>query len=64
MKIKKLRSISEVLQLIKSIDPDTAVTRYMITSLIKNGKINSSISGNKVLVDYDEVFSALGLYYD
>lgn len=64
MKIKKLRSISEVLKLIKSIDPDTAVTRYMITSLIKNGKINSLISGNKVLVDYDEVFSALGLYYD
>ncbi len=64
MKIKKLRSISEVLKLIKSIDPDTAVTRYMITSLIKNGIINSLISGNKVLVDYDEVFSALGLYYD
>ena len=59
-KLKRWRSISQVLSIIKKEDRGTAVTRYYIESLIKNNKINYSRSGNKYLVDLDDVLKTLG----
>ena len=58
--LKRWRSISQVLSTIKKEDKGTAITRYYIEHLIKNNKINYSRSGNKYLVDLDEVLKSLG----
>lgn len=64
MKRRRLRSINDTLKLIKAIDPDSAVTRYMITNLVKEDKIYNQKMGNKLLVDYDEILDVLGLVYN
>ena len=64
MKRRRLRSVNEVLKEIKAIDPDTAVTRYMISNLINSHKIYNQKVGNKLLVDYDEILDVLGLAYE
>ena len=63
-KKRKLRSINETLKSIKNEDPETAITRYMITTLVKENKIYNIKVGNKVLIDYDETLTVLGVYYE
>ena len=64
IKKRKLRSINETLKSIKNEDPETAITRYMIDTLVKEGKVYNIKIGNKVLIDYDETLTALGVYYE
>lgn len=64
MPIRKLRSINETLKEIKILDPETAITKYMIATLIKEQKIYFEKRGNKTLIDYFEVIRVLGVFYD
>lgn len=63
-KERRLRSTRDTLDFIKSIDQESAVTRYMITSLIKENKIYNQKVGNKAIIDLDEVLQVLGLLYE
>lgn len=63
-KLRKLRSIDEVLKFIKKEDEDSAVTRFMIERLIAKQSIFYTTTGNKILVDLDEVLEKLGLIYE
>ena len=60
MKIRKMRSISQVIKFIKENDKETAITRYFIENLIYKQKIYYIKSGNKYYVDLDEVLNKLG----
>ncbi len=64
IKKRKLRSINETLKSIKNEDPETAITRYMINTLVKENKVYNIKVGNKVLIDYDETLTVLGVYYE
>lgn len=63
-KLRKLRSIEEVLRFIKKEDKDSAVTRFMIERLVAKKSIFYTTTGNKILVDLDEVLEKLGLIYE
>ena len=63
-KLRKLRSIDEVLNFIKKEDKDSAVTRFMIERLIAKQSIFYTTTGNKILIDLDETLEKLGLIYE
>lgn len=46
-----LRSIKKAWDMIKSDDPETAVTVHTIRTWCKEGKVKCLAAGNKVLVD-------------
>jgi len=46
-----LRTIKESLEIIKSEDPDTAITEYHIRKLAKESKIDFRNSGKKILIN-------------
>lgn len=59
--MRKLRTISEILRYIKKEDKDSAVTRYMIESLILKSEVFYTRSGNRIFLDLNEVLHKLGL---
>lgn len=59
MAIKKMRTIVECAKLIKELDPQTAITEWFIRSLVNEDKIMYHKTGNKVLVNYDNLLSYL-----
>ncbi len=63
-KIRRLRSIGEIINFIKKEDVETAVSRYAIETLILKRKVFYFKSGNKYLVDLDDVLSELCIYRD
>ncbi|MDD4003056.1 MAG: DNA-binding protein [Clostridia bacterium] len=59
MALKRIRTIKEALQLIKKEDCETAITEHFIRQLCKNNKIKCFSSGNKILLDFDDLISKL-----
>lgn len=55
MYIPKLRKKEQVIKEIKKIDPNTAVSGYLINILVKTGKISKVDYGNAHLVNLDEL---------
>ena len=61
MKIPRMRTISESLEIIKKADPATSVTANCIRSLCKNGTIRCVYTGTKILVNMDDLLALLGV---
>ena len=59
--MKKLRTINQILELIKKDDPDSCITEYMIKKLIKDEKYKIVRIGNKNLYDTDVILERMGL---
>ncbi len=62
----KIRSIKQAADYFKELDPDTQITEYTLRKLVSSGTIPSVKSGNKNLVNLDqilEVFSSHEIYY-
>ena len=59
MSIPKLRTIRQSYQEIKKLDSDSTVTEYFIRSLCKSGKVQHFMSGNKILVNFDDLIRYL-----
>ena len=55
----RIRTIQQCLMEIKSLDNNTAVTENFIRSLCKNGKVKHFKSGNKYLVNLDNLLNYL-----
>ena len=55
MYIPRLRKKEKVIKEIKKIDPNTAVTDYLIRVLVKEGKLSKINYGNAHLINLDEV---------
>ena len=57
--LPRYRTIKECVQVIKEIDGNTAITEYYIRRLCRSGKIKYSLSGNKSLVNLDNLLDYL-----
>ena len=53
--IRRLRSIGEILKYIRKEDEDSEISRYFIETLMVERKVYYIKSGNKYLVDLDDV---------
>ena len=53
----KVRSIKQAADYFKQLDPETQITEYTLRKLIADGTIPSIKSGNKHLINIDQVLS-------
>lgn len=60
MKIYRMRTVNEVMKIIKAQDPDMSVAPYTIRTLAKTNQIRSFRSGNKLLVNLDDLMRLIG----
>ena len=60
MGIQRMRTVNEVMEIIKAQDPDTSVAPYTIRTLAKTNQIRSFRSGNKLLVNFDDLMRLIG----
>lgn len=51
--LPRMRTIKEVVEEIKKIDPNTAVREYYVRDLVNNNKIVYVKAGRKILVNLD-----------
>ena len=51
----RMRTIEETANYLKTIDPETAITKNCLRSLIKDGEIPSAMVGTKYLVSLEAV---------
>ena len=56
MYIPRLRKKGNIINEIKKIDPNTAITEYLIDRLVKEGKITEIQYGNACLINLDELY--------
>lgn len=63
-KIKRMRTVRQMVEEIKKDDPESCVTRYMIKSIIDANKLSVLIIGNKHFYDFDLVLKGLGISYE
>ena len=49
----RMRTISQVIQHLRSTDPECAVSEWWLRALIKQGKLKCHKAGNKHLIDLD-----------
>ena len=59
MSLRRMRTILEALEEVKSLDPKTAVTPYCIRMLCKNKRVRCIYTGRKILVDLDDLIGYL-----
>lgn len=60
--IRKLRTLNEIIKFIKSMDSGSSISRHFLETLILKHEVYYIKSGNRYLVDIDEVFEKLNLY--
>lgn len=58
--MSKVRTIRQAVAEIRKADPETAVTEYAIRQLVKSGQIPAVMSGNKALVNLDDIVKVFG----
>ena len=58
-KLRRMRTINQVVEELKTIDPTTAITYSFINTLIKENKIRYIAVGTKRLVDLDSLIEYL-----
>lgn len=59
IKLKRMRTISESLKLIKSTDPDSSITYNAIKVLCRGNKIPYINIGNKIVLNFDALLDYL-----
>ena len=64
MALARMRSIYEALELVKQVDPCTALTYTSIKRLCLEGKIRFFRSGKKIILNYDDLIHFLGVSED
>lgn len=57
--IPKMKTVQQCFQSIKMLDSETAITEWFIRSLCKDNKVKHFMSGNKILVNYDDLLKYL-----
>ena len=55
--MSKIRTIRETMKIIKTEDPDTCITEYMLRKMVANNQIKAYKVGNKYLIDIDLLFT-------
>ena len=57
--IPQMKTVQQCFQSIKQLDSETAITEWFIRSLCKDNKVKHFMSGNKILVNYDDLLKYL-----
>ena len=57
--IPQMKTVQQCFQSIKMLDSETAITEWFIRSLCKDNKVKHFMSGNKILVNYDDLLKYL-----
>ena len=57
----RIRTVRDVIALLKQADGQAAVTYNFIRKLCDNGRITSIRAGKKILINYDELLSYLNI---
>lgn len=57
--MKRIRTITETLQMLRQEDPNTGLSEFLIRKLANNYKIRSFKTGSKILIDYDSLIAFL-----
>ena len=60
MKIFRMRTVFEAIELIKEQDPNTAVAPYTIRMLAKTKQIRSFYTGKKLIINFDDLMKLIG----
>lgn len=55
----KVRTLPQIVELIRKIDPESGVNEYMLTELIRQGILCYDKNGNRTVTDYDHVVVTL-----
>lgn len=55
--MSKMRTIRETMKIIKTEDPDTCITEYMLRKMVADNQIKAYKVGNKYLIDIDLLFT-------
>lgn len=56
----KIRSIKQAADYFREVDPDTQITEYTLRKLISDGIVPAIKSGNKSLVNLDQILNIFG----
>jgi hypothetical protein len=59
MGIARIRSIKESIKEIQKEDSNTSISEYLIREMCKKSIIKSFKSGNKILLNYDELIEKI-----
>lgn len=51
----RVRSIREIIEMIKQEDPGTSLNENFLRNIVKDGRIPSYKYGNKTLISYEDV---------
>lgn len=57
--IPKMKTVQQCFRCIKQLDSESAITEWFIRSLCKDNKVKHFMSGNKILVNYDDLLKYL-----
>lgn len=57
--MQRIRTITETIQMLKQIDPDTSLSEFLVRKLANNYKIRSIKTGKKLLIDFDSLIAFL-----
>ena len=60
-KLARMRTINEVLTLIKAQDPETAVTYNFIRKLLDGDKVRHFRSGSRYILNFDDLLYELNM---
>lgn len=56
----RIRTINQILKLIREQDPDTAIAEKTLRRAVKNGELPHRMAGTRILLDYDCVCDYYG----
>lgn len=62
MKIPRMRTVNEIIELVKAEDSESAITANFVRQLCNKALIPFVRAGNKVLIDYDAFLKYLGVW--
>lgn len=57
--IARMKTVEQCFTEIKKLDPDTAISQWFIRCLCKENKVKHFLTGNKILVNYDNLLCYL-----
>lgn len=60
-KLRRMRTIKQILEEIKNDDPETSISRYLLKAIAEKYNIYNVMLGNKHLYDFDLMIDALGI---
>lgn len=62
--LRRMRTINQIIELIKEDDPNSWVTKYMIRTIADKYDIHNVVVGKRHLYDLDAVLKGLGILYE